>query len=50
MGIDTAALEYDVPVTTANGSALAAETRLDQVAVGPIVVRNVARWSRVPAR
>ena len=30
-----------MPVTTANGSALAAEARLDQIAVGPIVMRNV---------
>ena len=41
MGVAAAGLDYDVRVTTANGSAMAAETRLDQVAVGPIVVRNV---------
>ncbi len=41
MGLDTAALDYDVRVTTANGAAMAAETRLDQVAVGPIVIHNV---------
>jgi len=41
MGLDTTALSYDVRVTTANGSAMAAETRLDQLAVGPIVVHNV---------
>jgi aspartyl protease family protein len=41
MGLDTAALDYDVRVTTANGSAMAAETQLDQVAVGPIVIHNV---------
>jgi aspartyl protease family protein len=41
-GVDSGGLEFDVPVTTANGSALAAEVRLDQIAVGPIVVRNVA--------
>jgi aspartyl protease family protein len=41
MGLDTAALDYDVRVTTANGAAMAAETRLDQLSVGPIVVRNV---------
>src|SRR5579871_4564012 len=40
-GINTGGLEYDAPVTTANGSALAAEVRLDQVAVGPIVMHNV---------
>ena len=40
-GIDTRGLAFDVPVATANGSALAAEIRLDQVAVGPIVMRGV---------
>ena len=40
-GVDAAGLDFDVPVTTANGSALAAEARLDQIAVGPIVMRNV---------
>ena len=41
MGLDTAGLTYDVRVTTANGSAMAAETVLDQLAVGPIVVHDV---------
>jgi aspartyl protease family protein len=41
MGIEPAALDYDVRVTTANGAAMAAETRLDQLSVGPIVVHNV---------
>jgi aspartyl protease family protein len=40
-GITMTGLSFDVPVTTANGSALAAETRLDTIAVGPIVMRNV---------
>ena len=40
-GIDTRGLDYDVPVATANGSALAAELRLDQIAVGPIVMRRI---------
>ena len=40
-GIDTRGLAFDVPVSTANGAALAAEIRLDQVAVGPIVMRGV---------
>jgi aspartyl protease family protein len=40
-GIDTAGLSFDVPVTTANGSALAAERRIDTIAVGPIVMHNV---------
>jgi aspartyl protease family protein len=41
MGLDIAALDYDVRVTTANGAAMAAETRLDELSVGPIVLRNV---------
>jgi aspartyl protease family protein len=34
-------LVFDVPVATANGAALAAQVRLDELAVGPIVIRNV---------
>lgn len=41
MGIDIANLDYDVDVTTANGATRAAETVLDRIAIGPIVVRNV---------
>jgi aspartyl protease family protein len=40
-GVMTGGLEFDVPVSTANGAALAAEVRLDEIAVGPIVMRNV---------
>ena len=40
-GVDTSRLVFDVPVATANGAAMAAEVRLDQIAVGPIVMRNV---------
>ncbi len=40
-GIDVAGLDYDTRVMTANGSAMAAEVRLDEIAVGPIVMRNV---------
>jgi aspartyl protease family protein len=40
-GVDTSRLGFDVPVATANGAAMAAEVRLDQIAVGPIVMRNV---------
>ena len=40
-GVNAAGLAFDVPVTTANGPALAAEVRLDEIAVGPIVMRNV---------
>jgi aspartyl protease family protein len=41
MGVDIANLDYDVSVTTANGSALAADTMVDRIAIGPIVIRNV---------
>jgi aspartyl protease family protein len=41
VGIDTAGLDFDAPVITANGAAMAATTRLDKISVGPIVVRNV---------
>ena len=41
-GIDVTRLAYDADVTTANGRATAASVRLETVAVGPIVVRNVA--------
>ncbi|MBV8108098.1 MAG: TIGR02281 family clan AA aspartic protease [Hyphomicrobiales bacterium] len=40
-GIDTTDLSFDVPVTTANGAAMAAEVRLDTIAVGPIVMPSV---------
>jgi aspartyl protease family protein len=40
-GINVAGLVYDTPVTTANGSAIAAEIRLDEISVGPIVMRKV---------
>ena len=40
-GVKSGDLDYDVPVSTANGSALAAEVDLDRVAVGSIVMRNV---------
>jgi aspartyl protease family protein len=41
-GLDAHGLTFDVPVATANGPAMAAEVRLDQIAVGPIVMRNVS--------
>jgi aspartyl protease family protein len=40
-GVDVSGLTFDVPVATANGAAMAADVRLDQIAVGPIVMRNV---------
>jgi aspartyl protease family protein len=40
-GVVSRGLSFDVPVSTANGAALAAEVRLDQIAIGPIVMRNV---------
>ncbi len=41
VGIDTVGLDFDAPVITANGAAMAATTRIDKISVGPIVVRNV---------
>lgn len=41
VGIDAAGLDFDAPVITANGAAMAATTRIDKISVGPIVVRNV---------
>jgi aspartyl protease family protein len=40
-GIDAAGLAYDLQVTTANGRAMTAEVRLDEISVGPIVMRKV---------
>ena len=41
-GIDLKGLEFDAPVTTANGATHAAEVELDRIAVGPIVIRDVS--------
>jgi aspartyl protease family protein len=41
IGVDPTSLDYDVSVVTANGSATAAPTRVAEIAVGPIVMRNV---------
>ncbi len=41
IGVDAAGLDFNVGVVTANGSAMAAPTRIDEIAVGPIVMRNV---------
>ncbi|MDX2263629.1 MAG: TIGR02281 family clan AA aspartic protease [Hyphomicrobiales bacterium] len=40
-GLDPAALRYNIPVNTANGVTYTARVRLDQVAVGGIVMRDV---------
>jgi aspartyl protease family protein len=40
-GVNAGDLSFDVPVATANGAAMAAEVRLDRIAIGPIVMRNV---------
>ncbi len=42
VGLDLAALDFDAPVATANGSSYAAPVRLDKVSVGPIVALNVS--------
>ncbi|MGD1037935.1 MAG: TIGR02281 family clan AA aspartic protease [Roseiarcus sp.] len=41
IGVDAAGLDFDVSVVTANGAATAAEIRIGEIAIGPIVVRNV---------
>lgn len=41
LGVDTRRLRYTVPVQTANGLAYAAHSRLAEVAVGSITLRNV---------
>jgi len=41
IGVDPTSLDYDVSVVTANGAATAAQTRVAEIAVGPIVMRNV---------
>ena len=41
IGLNVSGLDYDVNVTTANGSAYAAPVILNDFAVGPIVVHNV---------
>jgi aspartyl protease family protein len=40
-GIDIAALRYTMPVSTANGTGMAARTRLESIEVGGISRRNV---------
>jgi aspartyl protease family protein len=41
VGVDTAGLDFDVGVVTANGSTMAAPTRIAKISVGPIVMRDV---------
>lgn len=41
IGIDTSALTYSVPVSTANGTTFAAPVRLKSVAIGPLEQRDV---------
>jgi aspartyl protease family protein len=41
VGIDTASLDYDVPVSTANGTGRAASVTLDHVEIGGIERRNI---------
>lgn len=40
-GVQGEGLRFDVPVSTANGTALAAAVRLDDVTIGPIVEHNL---------
>ena len=48
VGIDTARLRYDVPVSTANGTGRAALVRLDRVEVGGIARTNVRAFVSEP--
>jgi aspartyl protease family protein len=41
LGIDTGGLAYTIPVMTANGRAMAAPVRLDEITIGSISRRNV---------
>ena len=41
-GINTANLSYTTPIVTANGSTFAASIQLESIAVGSIVIRDVA--------
>lgn len=41
LGIDFGTLNFSIPVSTANGAAMAAETTLAKVSVGKITVKNV---------
>ncbi|MCB5176242.1 retropepsin-like aspartic protease family protein [Microvirga lenta] len=41
LGIDPEALDYSIPVSTANGTALAAPVTIGSISVGPITERNV---------
>jgi aspartyl protease family protein len=41
VGLDPAKLNYSVSVMTANGAAMAAPVRLSEMAIGPIVRRNI---------
>ena len=41
LGIKTETLNYSIPVSTANGTALAASIVIERLAVGPITERNV---------
>ena len=41
VGVDPKTLDFNVSVVTANGAATAAPTRIAEIAIGPIVMRNV---------
>jgi aspartyl protease family protein len=41
IGLDPKDLNYTVSVMTANGRAMAAPVRLDEISIGPIVRRNI---------
>ena len=50
IGIDVAALDFSIPVTTANGRSSVAPTSLSSIKVGPIVVFDVPAAVAQPGR
>lgn len=50
LGIDVEKLNYGVTVSTANGDALAAPVRLNEVAIGPIIRKDVRALVTQPGR
>lgn len=47
-GINTARLNYTVPIQTANGRAFAARVRLDRVMIGPVALGDVEALIAMP--
>lgn len=50
IGIDTGAIDFSIPVMTANGRSTVAPIRIASIAVGPIMVRDVVAAVAQPGR